>query len=44
VGLRHAWVDRQPVNELRAGVTFGFPLHLGRPTSEPTSAVQLGRR
>jgi hypothetical protein len=44
VGLRHAWVDRQPVNELRAGVTFGFPLKLGRPTSEPTSAMQLGRR
>jgi hypothetical protein len=44
VGLRHALVNGQPVNELRAGVTFGFPLNLGRPTSEPTSVVQLGRR
>jgi hypothetical protein len=44
VGLRHAWVDGQAVNELRAGVTFGFPLNLGRPTSEPTNAMQLGRR
>jgi hypothetical protein len=44
VGLRHALVNRQPVNELRAGVTFGFPLSLGRPTSEPMSATQLSRR
>ena len=44
VGLRHALVNGQPVNELRAGVTFGFPLNLGRPTSEPTSGMQLGRR
>jgi hypothetical protein len=44
VGLRHAWVNRQAVNELRAGVTFGFPLNVGRPISEPTSAMQLGRR
>jgi hypothetical protein len=44
VGLRLAWVNRQSVNELRAGVTFGFPLNVGRPISEPTSAMQLGRR
>jgi hypothetical protein len=44
VGLRHALVNGRPVNELRAGVTFGFPLNPGRPTSEPTSAMQLGRR
>lgn len=44
VGLRHALVNGQAVNELRAGVTFGFPLNLGRPTSEPTSGMQLGRR
>jgi hypothetical protein len=44
VGLRHALVNGQPVNELRAGVTFGFPLNLARPASEPTSAMQLGRR
>jgi hypothetical protein len=42
-GLRHALVNGQPVNELRAGVTFGFPLSLGRSTSEPTSVVELGR-
>jgi hypothetical protein len=44
VGLRHALVEGQPVNELRAGVTFGFPLNLGRPTSESTSAMQSTRR
>jgi hypothetical protein len=44
VGLRHALVNGEPVNELRAGVTFGFPLNLGRQTSEPMSAMQLGRR
>jgi hypothetical protein len=44
MGLRHALVNGQPVNELRAGVTFGFPLNLGRPSSESTSAMQLSRR
>jgi hypothetical protein len=44
VGLRHALVNGQPMNELRAGVTFGFPIDLGRPKSEPTSAMQVGRR
>jgi hypothetical protein len=43
VGLRHALVNGQPVNELRAGVTFGFPLNLARPSSESTSAIQLAR-
>ncbi len=45
VGLRYALVNGRPVNELRAGVTFGFPLNLGRPTSaESSSAVPIGRR
>jgi hypothetical protein len=29
VGLRHALVGGQPVNEIRAGVTFGIPVFLG---------------
>jgi hypothetical protein len=29
IGLRHALINRRPINELRAGVTFGFPLNLG---------------
>ena len=33
VGLRCALVNGRPVNELRAGVTFGFPINLGRPIS-----------
>jgi hypothetical protein len=43
IAIRQAWVDGRPVSELRAGLTFGFPL--GKP-----SAVQmpnpnlLGRR
>jgi len=28
VGLRHALTNGRPVNELRAGLTFGFPLAL----------------
>ena len=31
VALRYALVNGRPVNELRAGLTFGFPLNLGRP-------------
>jgi hypothetical protein len=45
VGLRYALVNGRPVNELRAGLTFGFPLNLGRPmNSESASALPLGRR
>jgi hypothetical protein len=45
VGVRYALVNGQPVNELRAGVTFGFPLSLGRPmNSETASALPLGKR
>ncbi len=29
VGLRHAFVNGRPLNEIRAGLTFGFPLHFG---------------
>ena len=44
-GLRYALVNGRPVNELRAGVTFGFPLNLGRPNSaESSSAIPIGRR
>jgi len=45
IGLRHALLNGRPINELRAGVTFGFPLNLGRPTrTEPTSAMPISRR
>ena len=44
VGLRSALVNGRPVNELRAGVTFGFPLNLGRPNSANSlSAMQSSR-
>jgi hypothetical protein len=44
VGLRHALVNGRPVNELRTGVTFGFPLNLGRPTrTDSMSAMSIGR-
>lgn len=29
VGLRHALTNGRPVDEIRAGVTFGFPLSFG---------------
>jgi hypothetical protein len=45
VGIRHALVNGQPVNELRAGVTFGFPVSFGRPASEQQSnEILAGRR
>jgi hypothetical protein len=28
IGVRHALTSGQPVNEIRVGVTFGFPLRL----------------
>jgi len=31
LGVRHALVNGRPVDEVRAGVTFGFPLNLGKP-------------
>ncbi len=45
MGPRYAQVNGRPVNELRAGVTFGFPLSLGRPNgAEPSSAVPFSHR
>ncbi len=42
---RYALVDGQPVNELRAGLTFGFSADLGRPSSsESQSPAQNHRR
>lgn len=44
LGLRSALVNGRPVNELRAGVTFGFPLNLGRSIGAETSnAALIGR-
>jgi hypothetical protein len=43
-GLRYALVNGRPVNELRAGVTFGFPLNFGRPSPlESSSAMPVAR-
>jgi hypothetical protein len=45
VGVRYALVNGRPVNELRAGVTFGFPLNLGKPNSlESPAAMPVARR
>jgi hypothetical protein len=37
VGLRHALVNGRPVEEIRAGVTFGFPLSLGGAKANQTA-------
>ena len=45
VGLRYALVNGRPVNEVRAGVTFGFLVSLSRPiSSEAPGALPIGRR
>ena len=45
VAFRYASVDRRPVSELRAGMTFGFPLNIGKPMSaELPSSAGIGRR
>jgi hypothetical protein len=45
VGVRFARVDGRPVQELRAGLTFGFPLIASKPTnSELSSIAGMGRR
>ena len=45
VGLRHALINGRPLNELRAGVTFGFPLSPGRPAkTEPMGVLPISRR
>jgi opacity protein-like surface antigen len=42
---RYALVDGRPVNEVRAGLTFGFPINLGRPMGkESLDAMPVGRR
>ena len=40
VGLRYAQVNGRPLNELRAGVTFGFPLDPGRPINTKSSSTR----
>jgi hypothetical protein len=43
--VRYALVDGRPVNEIRVGMTFGFPLNLGKPlTAGSSSAGGIGRR
>jgi hypothetical protein len=45
VAVRYALVDGRPVSEFRAGLTFGFPLNLGRPmAAETANAAVIGRR
>jgi hypothetical protein len=39
VGVRYALVNGRPVNEVRAGVTFGFPVNLGKPAGADTGAL-----
>ncbi len=43
VAVRQAWVDGRPVSELRAGLTFGFPLGKPQSAQMPNSNL-LGRR
>ena len=45
VAARHAVVNERPVNELRAGVTFAFPLNFGGRTGEESPhAAMIGHR
>ena len=45
IAARYALVDGRPVSEFRAGLTFGFPLNLGRPmAAETANAAVVGRR
>jgi hypothetical protein len=45
VAVRYAVVDGRPVSEFRAGLTFGFPLNLGRSmAAETANAAVIGRR
>jgi hypothetical protein len=39
IGLRYALVNGRPVEELRAGVTFGFPLNLGRQIGMDSASI-----
>jgi hypothetical protein len=45
VALRYALVNGRQVNEIRAGLTFGFPLNIGKSmNAEPSSIALAGRR
>ena len=45
IAFRYASVDGRPVSELRAGMTFGFPLNIGKPMSANSSgSAPIGRR
>jgi hypothetical protein len=45
IAVRYALVDGRPVQELRAGLTFGFPLIAGKTmNSESSGIVGLGHR
>jgi hypothetical protein len=45
VAFRYALVDGRPVNEVRAGMTFGFPLITSHPVgTEMPNTAQVGRR
>jgi hypothetical protein len=45
VAMRYALVDGRPVEELRAGLTFGFPLITGKPVNSQTSDIAgMGHR
>ena len=44
VAARYALVDDRPVTELRAGVTFAFPLNFGGATGGESSNAAMRRR
>jgi opacity protein-like surface antigen len=44
VAFRTALVDGRPINELRAGVTFGFPLVHSQPATSQAPLTAAGRR
>jgi hypothetical protein len=44
VAFRCAMANGWPVQELRAGMTFGFPLNIGKPVSAEPSSAGIGRR
>ena len=45
VAARYALVDGRPVSEFRLGLTFGFPLNFGKPsTAQMPNPNLLGRR
>jgi hypothetical protein len=45
VAVRHALVNGRPVDEVRAGLTFGFSLNFGKPSgAESVNTPLIGRR